>query len=66
MSMRRGFFRFWIVASVVWVRLVCTVAWLAEPPDGDYRVVVHLSALPPAFVLALGAALLWAAKGFGK
>jgi hypothetical protein len=60
----RGLFRLWLVLSVLWIGGVGIVAWL-EWPSGDKAVFLWLLAfVPPAFLLALGSALVWASRGF--
>ena len=49
----RGLFRLWLVLSVLWIGGVVFV-----------RHGILLALVPPAFVLALGLALVWASKGF--
>jgi hypothetical protein len=49
----RGLFRLWLVLSVLWIGGVVFV-----------RHGILLALVPPAFVLALGSALVWASKGF--
>jgi hypothetical protein len=44
----RGLFRLWLVLSVLWIGGVGVVTWR----------------VPPAFLLALGSALVWAFRGF--
>jgi hypothetical protein len=73
-----GLFRLWVVLSVVWVLLVGVVIdleWLERRtlrPDTlsfdayDLAEVAIFAIVPPAGVLALGAALFWAARGFKK
>jgi hypothetical protein len=49
----RGLLRLWLVLSVLWIGGVVFV-----------RHGILLALVPPAFVLALGSALVWASKGF--
>jgi hypothetical protein len=49
----RGLFRLWLVLSVLWIGGMVFV-----------RHGIVLALVPPAFVLALGSALVWASKGF--
>ena len=90
----RGFFRVWIVLSVLWVGCVGVKTWNKfedwkgfvpdEPQPGapilsfddliphgniDYLLLhapefISLSILPPALILAFGAASVWAFRGF--
>jgi hypothetical protein len=68
----RGLFRLWLVLSVLWIGVVGVWTWLTVenqwggPPSIEawVVVVVVLALVPPAFMLALGSALVWAFRGF--
>jgi hypothetical protein len=63
----RGLFRLWIVATVVWVIVVCGVTPLPDEFRWDWELflkVVAASLGPPILLLPVGAALLWAVRGF--
>jgi hypothetical protein len=75
----RGLFRLWLVLSVLWVGVVTwwtfpsalsmlldpeVPPWAVEPARDAVWFATLLALIPPAFVLALGAALLWAFRGF--
>ena len=69
----RGLFRLWLVLSVLWIGGVGVWTWLTAKNQAYWGglssiekvwVAVVLALVPPAFVLALGLALVWASKGF--
>jgi len=67
----RGLFRLWLVLSVLWIGVVGLAFWrtalrIADPAVAAFVLteVLPLALVPPVFVLALGAALVWAFKGF--
>jgi hypothetical protein len=80
MMLTRGLFRLWIVTTVLWIGFVAVGAVVTMPtePNGPPNLsqptlyeraverAVVMAVLPPAFVLALGASLIWAFRGFRK
>src|SRR6266545_2014516 len=71
----RGLFRLWLVLSVLWIGGVGVMTWPAFDPDAylegrpqpirwSAAEAALLSFAPPAFMLALGSALVWAFRGF--
>jgi hypothetical protein len=69
----RGLFRLWLVLSVLWIGGVGVWTWLTAKNQAYWGglssiekvwVAVVLALVPPAFVLALGSALVWAFRGF--
>ena len=68
----RGLFRLWLVLSVLWIGGVGVWTWLTAKNQAYWGglssiekvwVAVVLALVPPAFVLALGSALVWAFRG---
>jgi hypothetical protein len=61
--MARGLFRVWIVLSALWALVsAILIHWdisFLMSPDG-----LPLLIVPPLFVLALGAGVVWALAGF--
>ena len=69
MRVARGLLRLWLVLSVLWVAVVAYVTWSiawrsADPAAFVLAEALPLALVPPVFVLALGAALVWAFRGF--
>jgi hypothetical protein len=68
----RGLFRLWLLLSALWVagaeEYPAAKAAASKAAAEDRRAVIWhfslLAFLPPAFVLALGSALVWAFRGF--
>jgi len=61
----RGLFRLWLVLSVLWIGAVGLATWrIADPAAFVLTEVLPLALAPPVFVLVLGAALMWAFRGF--
>jgi len=59
----RGLFRLWLVLSVLWIGGVAILAWESFPGIPSIWVISGGALVPPAFVLALGSALVWAFRG---
>jgi hypothetical protein len=68
MKVARGLFRLWLILSVLWIGGVVLLMWTEFPDDSAIwfrqASVFALLPLPPAFVLVLGSALVWAFRGF--
>lgn len=71
MNVRRGLFRLWIVLTAVWAVFVVALVWQPFVATEQFEArrdllqfAAGMFAVPPAVVLALGAALFWALSGF--
>jgi len=65
MNWTRGLFRLWIVASLVWGGLILAIVFANAPlPDAGLQRAGQIILIPPFAALALGAALMWAIRGF--
>jgi hypothetical protein len=73
MNIKRGLFRLWVVASVIWVVFLVTMVIIHAidvdkyPSAKDYQILALLSVVPPAALLAIGNIgnfVLWIIKGF--
>jgi hypothetical protein len=78
MNWRVGLLRIWVVGTAIWIGLVVTLSWI-DYQSGLWSITVDgvlywaqnvlpdrwgVIFLPPLAVLAVGAALLWALRGF--
>lgn len=71
MNWERGLFRLWIVLAVVWVIITATLGsqcFITEDcaAGADAAVVAAYVMGVPAGVLFIGAALVWAIRGFKR
>jgi hypothetical protein len=60
MNWTKGLFRLWIVVSALWIIFMLGFAAGENPNFWQFALI------PPLAVLAVGAALVWAVKGFRK
>jgi len=67
MNWKRGFFRFWIVASALWIALSAALfadgsgyAW----NNINFFMLIGMVLLPPGVLFLVGLALIWVATGF--
>ncbi|WPX54863.1 hypothetical protein RHM65_04600 [Pseudomonas sp. CCI4.2] len=60
---KRGFRRFWVVASVIWLSLALAVFW--GGPEFSMAF-LEWGVAPVALVYAIGAATVWIIEGFAR
>ena len=80
MNWRAGLLRLWLVATAIWIVAVVWREWCLGPgctflPDDPYLAFEWISNnqpdllgwlfIPPIAILAVGASLVWAFRGFG-
>jgi hypothetical protein len=58
----RGLFRLWLVLSIIWIGVI--VAAEATRLQDDIQWTIAGAVIPPMGLLMLGAALIWAIRGF--
>ena len=67
MNWKRGFLRFWIVASALWIALWVHIVYFEQQDflsQTNIVILICVVLLPPGALFFVGLALIWVATGF--